>query len=110
MNLDKLVMAVIQDEDAFHLMDMLNTKGFSITKLSSTGGFLRSGNTTFICGVTDERLPEFVDVIERKCRSRKQIASVNAMDESEFYAPKPVEITVGGANIFVLNIDRFHRV
>ncbi|MCL2189639.1 MAG: cyclic-di-AMP receptor [Defluviitaleaceae bacterium] len=110
MTLDKLVMAIIQDEDASYLMDVLSTKGFSITKLASTGGFLRSGNTTFICGVTDGRLPEFVEVIEKKCQSRKQIASVNAMSENESFAPQPVEVTVGGANIFILNVDQFYRI
>jgi len=112
MKLDKLVMAIIQDEDAFNLMDLLNAKGFSVTKLASTGGFLRAGNTTFICGVSDERLPEFIEIIEKKCKSRRQITSVNAMNvnANESFAPYPVEVTVGGANIFILNIEEFRKV
>lgn len=35
----KLIMAIIHDEDAFHVMDILNEKEFSVTKLASTGGF-----------------------------------------------------------------------
>ncbi|MCL2455943.1 MAG: cyclic-di-AMP receptor [Defluviitaleaceae bacterium] len=108
----KLVMAIIHDEDAFHITDELNAKGFSVTKLASTGGFLRAGNTTLICGVTEERIPELTEVIEAKCKSRKQITSVNAMNVNvnESFSPYPVEVTVGGATIFVLNVDEFRKV
>jgi uncharacterized protein YaaQ len=108
----KLVMAIIHDEDAFHIMDQLSEKGFSVTKLASTGGFLRAGNTTLICGVTEERIPELTDIIEKKCRSRKQITSVNTthINANESYVPYPVGVTVGGATIFVLNVEEFKKV
>ena len=108
----KLVMAIIHDEDAFQIMDELNNKGFNVTKLASTGGFLRSGNTTLLCGVTEERIPELTDVIETKCKSRKQITSVNAMNvnANESFAPYPVEVTVGGGTIFVLGVEEFRKV
>ena len=110
--MDKLVMAIIHDEDAFHIMDELNNKGFQVTKLASTGGFLRAGNTTLICGVTEERIPVLIDVIEKKCKSRKQITSVNAMNvnANESFAPYPAEVTVGGATIFVMNVETFRKV
>ncbi|MDR1664436.1 MAG: cyclic-di-AMP receptor [Clostridiales bacterium] len=108
----KLVLAIIHDEDAFHIMDLLSEKGFSVTKLASTGGFLRAGNTTLICGVTEERIPELIEIIEKKCKSRKQITSVNAthINANESYVPYPVEVTVGGATIFVLNVEEFKKV
>ena len=62
----KLVMAIIHDEDAFQIMDLLSEKGFQVTKLASTGGFLRAGNTTLICGVSEERIPELMEIIEKK--------------------------------------------
>ena len=110
--MNKLVMAIIQDEDAFHIMDLLREKGFWVTKLATTGGFLRSGNTTLISGVTEDRLAELVEIIETKCKSRKQVTSVNAthINANESYAPYPVEVTVGGANIFVLNVEEFRKV
>jgi uncharacterized protein YaaQ len=108
----KLVMAIIHDEDAFNIMDLLREKGFSVTKLASTGGFLRAGNTTLICGVNEERIPELLDIIEKKCRSRKQITSVNAthVNANESHVPYPVEVTVGGATILVLNVEDFRKV
>jgi uncharacterized protein YaaQ len=108
----KLVMAIIHDEDAFLIMDLLSEKGYSVTKLASTGGFLRAGNTTLISGVEDSKVSEIVDIIEKKCRARRQITSVNSSQGSatESYIPYPVEVTVGGATIFVLDVAEFRKV
>jgi len=108
----KLVMAIIHDEDAFQITDVLNEQGYSVTKLATTGGFLRAGNTTLICGVDDDRVEEMVSVIEKQCRSRKQITPVSLahVGSADSYAPYPVEVTVGGATIFVLNIEEFRKV
>ena len=108
----KLVMAIINDEDAFHVMDALNEKGFQYTKLASTGGFLRSGMTTIISGVQEDRIEEFIGILEKKCKSRKQVTSVNSthVSTTESYVPYPVEVTVGGATIIVLNIEEFRKV
>ena len=108
----KLVMAIINDEDAFHVMDALVEKGFQYTKLASTGGFLRSGMTTIISGVQEDRIEEFIGILEKKCKSRKQVTSVNSthVSTTESYVPYPVEISVGGATIIVLNIEEFRKV
>lgn len=107
----KLIMAIIHDEDAFHIMDLLNEKGFSVTKLATTGGFLRSGNTTLISGVEDDKVNEVVNIIESTCKSRKQITSINSTQMmGESYIPLPIEVTVGGATIFVLNVDEYKKV
>lgn len=108
----KLVLSIVHDEDAFHITDLLVEKGFWVTKLASTGGFLRAGFTTLLCGVGEERVAELIEIIETKCKSRKQITSVNAthMNVSESYVPYPIEVTVGGATIFVLNVEEFKKV
>ncbi|MCL2397900.1 MAG: cyclic-di-AMP receptor [Defluviitaleaceae bacterium] len=108
----KLIMAIIHDEDAFQIIDVLSEEGFKVTKLASTGGFLRAGNTTLICGVQDDRVNELVRIIEKKCKSRKQITSVNSahLSTAENYVPYPVEVTVGGATIFVLDVAEFKQV
>ncbi|MCL2407330.1 MAG: cyclic-di-AMP receptor [Defluviitaleaceae bacterium] len=108
----KLVMAIIHDDDAFGVMDAMYEKGFRVTKLASTGGFLRSGMTTLLCGTTEEKIPELVGILEKKCKARRSITSVNSqsLGTSESYVPYPVEVTVGGANIFVLNVEEFKQV
>ncbi|MCL2855352.1 MAG: cyclic-di-AMP receptor [Defluviitaleaceae bacterium] len=108
----KFIMAIIQDEDAIQIIDMLSERGFKVTKMASTGGFLRAGNTTLICGVEDDKVEEFIGIVEKKCKSRKQITSINSahLSTSENYVPYPVEVTVGGATVFVLDVADFRRV
>jgi len=108
----KLVLAIIHDEDAYLVMDELTYKGYSATKLASTGGFLRAGNTTLICGVNDDKVKEVTDIIENKCKSRKQITSIGSTQDTtaELQNPFPVEVTVGGATIFVLEVSEFKKI
>ncbi len=107
----KLVVAVIQDQDSNRLSNALTKHNFRATKLASTGGFLRSGNTTFLVGVDDERVAQLLDVIRDNCRSREQmVAPVSPLGGSaDSYIPYPVEVEVGGATVFVLPIEQFHH-
>ncbi len=56
----KLVLAIVQDDDALDLIEELNDKGFRVTKLATTGGFLKSGNTTLMIGVEKEKVNDVV--------------------------------------------------
>ena len=105
----KLIIAIVQDEDASRLISHLMDEGFSVTKLATTGGFLKSGNTTLLIGVEDGRLQECLAIIEKKCKSRQQIAPspVPMGGAAGIYASYPMEVTVGGATVFVLTVDQF---
>ena len=65
----KLIIAIVQDEDASRLISQLMNDGFGVTKLATTGGFLRAGNTTLLVGVDDDRFQAAMDVIEKVCSS-----------------------------------------
>ncbi len=108
----KLVMAIINDDDAIQVMELLTEAGFQVTKLATTGGFLRSGNTTLICGVEDDKVSSVIELIESNSRSRKQITSAQAGSAMsiETYIPTPIEILVGGGTIFVLDVEQFKKV
>ena len=108
----KLIIAIIQDEDASRLINELMTEGYRVTKLATTGGFLRAGNTTLLVGVEDDKLDKAMEVIEKVCKSRKQIASTPSpiSGTTGMYMPFPMEVTVGGATIFVTDIERFEQV
>lgn len=110
----KLIIAVVQDEDSSRLLSALMQDGFGVTKLATTGGFLKAGNTTLLLGVDDSRLEEAIKVIESVCKSRKQISAasssmVSGMTHGE-YTSFPIEVTVGGATLFVLSVDQFMKV
>jgi uncharacterized protein YaaQ len=108
----KLIIAIVQDEDASHLISSLMNEGFSVTKLATTGGFLKSGNTTILTGVEDSQYDACLKIIEKVCKSRKQIATspVTMGGATGMYAPYPIEVTVGGATVFVLNIENFIKI
>ncbi|MDZ5017201.1 hypothetical protein GNF72_18765, partial [Clostridium perfringens] len=69
----KLVIAMVQDDDALDLVDAITEAGFRVTKLASTGGFLKAGNTTLIIGVEKDKVQSVIDVVEEVCKTRKQI-------------------------------------
>ena len=110
----KMLLAIINYDDAHNVINHLMKAGFQITKLATTGGFLRAGNTTLISGVEDEKLDEALAIIEKICKSREQItASATPMGSSAaggVYVPYPIRVTVGGATIFVLEVSQFMKV
>jgi len=107
----KMVMAVVQDKDSTRLAQNLVKQGIRATKLASTGGFLHAGNTTFMIGVQDDQMSSVLDVIQVSCRSREQVATpMSPMgSQLESYVPYPVTVQVGGATVFVLDIERFEQ-
>ncbi len=109
----KLIIAIVQDEDSSRLLTKLMQSGFSVTKLATTGGFLKAGNTTMLLGVEEERIQDAIHVIESVCKSRKQMTTAPAvltgMAHGE-YTTYPVEVTVGGATLFILSIEQFLKV
>lgn len=108
----KLIMAVIQDADVNRLTEALARENFRSTKLASTGGFLGRGNTTLLIGTEDETVEAILGIIHRMCCSRRQTATpaVPVGVGPGAFIPVPLEVTVGGANVFVLNVDRFVKI
>ena len=108
----KLIIAIVQDEDASRLISNLMSEGYSVTKLATTGGFLRAGNTTLLLGIDDEKIEKAMSIIEHVCKSRKRIATSPSpiSGTTGVYVPYPVEVMVGGATVFVLNVDQFIKI
>ena len=106
----KMIVAIVQDEDSNRLVSALMNDGFGVTKLATTGGFLRAGNTTLLIGVDDERLNDALHIIEKLCKSRRQVTtSPLAGGAVNMYTQMPIEVTVGGATVFVLNVEQFAK-
>ncbi|MBO4326710.1 MAG: cyclic-di-AMP receptor [Clostridia bacterium] len=107
----KLIIAIVHDDDSAALTDALSSSGFGVTKMCSSGGFLRSGNTTLLCGVEEERLEEALGLIKDRSSGRKQFvdpALISPIAGMQGATPSfPIEVSVGGATVFVLEVDRF---
>lgn len=108
----KLVLAVIHDEDSHQLMEKLTKAGFMATKLASTGGLLRTGNTTLFVGVEKDKVDEVVEIIKDVCKTCKKLSMINppVSNIPDSMISYPVEITVGGATIFVIDVDQYFKI
>ncbi|TLS48581.1 hypothetical protein FE782_29600 [Paenibacillus antri] len=107
----KLVIAVVQDKDSNRLSNALIKEGIRATKMASTGGFLRAGNTTFMIGIEDDRVQDVLEVIKSNCKVRDQLVTpVTPMGgTTDSYIPFPVEVQVGGAAVFIMPVERFEH-
>ena len=108
----KLIVAIFQDEDSSELIDKLTEKEISSTKLSSTGGFLKSGNTTLLIGAKEEKVEDIISIIKETCKSRTKVTATPMTTTwlTSMYMTQAIEVPVGGATIFVLDVDRFEKV
>ena len=107
----KLIMAIIQDKDANRLTNALSKENFKTTKLASTGGFLKEGNTTLMIGCDDEYVDEALTILKENCSKREQmVAPISPMGgNADSYIPNPVQVQVGGATVFVLPVESFYQ-
>jgi len=108
----KLVIAVVHRRDAGRLHDCLLAQGYRFTQISSTGGFLGAGNVTLLMGVEEERLDDLLTLMRANCHSREEVVNVatspTRIDPDAMGSPMTVH--VGGAHIFVLNVERVEHV
>lgn len=103
----KLVIAIIQDEYISKVVRVLMENKIRTTKLASTGGFLKAGNTTLLTGVEDEDVDQVLKIIEDNCKTRELTTSLLTVTmPGDSYIPFPLEVKVGGATIFILDIEK----
>jgi len=106
----KMVMAIVNKEDSGNVSSALTREGFSVTKLATTGGFLQAGNTTLLTGVEDDRVDAVIEIIGAHSSRRTQLVPAVTPFDGEMSLSFPIEVTVGGATIFVMPVDRFEKV
>ena len=107
----KLIVAVIQKEDEDALIDALEQDDFGATRIGSSGGFLRASNVTLMTAVEDTQVEQALGVMRQHCKRRTKhlspmLPSLEARER--FLGSVPVE--VGGATVFVLNLDRMEKI
>ena len=106
----KLIIAIINYDDANAVTQNLSKNGFSSTRLSTTGGFLLAGNVTLLTGVKDDQVQQAIDLIRECSHSRKQMVPALTEMSYGFMPVMPVEVAVGGATVFVVDVERFERL
>jgi uncharacterized protein YaaQ len=108
----KLVLVIVQEKDATRLIDALSESSVQATMLASTGGFLREGNATILSGVEDDQVEKVLGVINKICHRREQLMTPipPVVEPVDSYVTYPVKVEVGGAIVFVMNIERMERI
>lgn len=107
----KLIIAVVQDTDADDAIAALVEAGYRVTRVASTGGFFRQGNTTLLCGVDDEAVCHVVRLLRHTCQQRTRTVPVAPQSaESPMMIGTYAEVAVGGATLFVMDVEHFEQL
>ena len=106
----KLIIAIVNHDDANAVVQNLSKNGFSSTRLSTTGGFLLAGNVTLLVGVEADRVQAAIDVIRDSPPGRNQMIPPPTEMSYSYIPTMPVEVRVGGATIFVVDVEQFERL
>ncbi len=93
----KMILAIVQEHDSGRLVGTLVGRQFHVTKLASTGGFLRKGNATVLIGVEEHRVIDALRLIEEVCQQGERVVHGRT-------------VRGGGAAVFILNVSRMVRV
>ncbi|MDL2217171.1 cyclic-di-AMP receptor [Christensenellaceae bacterium OttesenSCG-928-M15] len=106
----KLLFAIIQNEDEKKLTRALVEHDISVTRVSSSGGFLHSGNATLMIGVEKDRLEDVLDIIRKESHRRKSMVAAPAFPKASLeHTAQPMQVNVGGATIFMVDVEQFIR-
>ena len=107
----KLVLAVVQDIDADAVVSALTEAGERVTRVASTGGFFRQGNSTLLCATEDNQVDGVIAVLQKVCHQRTRLIPVS-LDPGEAILTSGAytEVTVGGATVLVFDIERFEHI
>lgn len=106
----KLILAIVSNDDSSSVSSALTKGGFSVTRLATTGGFLRAGNTTMIVGTDDDKVQQCIDLIGSESKRRTEVVPSTASYDIGRYVSFPVEVQVGGATIFVIDVEQFIKL
>ena len=108
----KMITAIVNKKDTVRVCEALTNNGVEFTRLATTGGFLRAGNTTLMIGIDDERLESTLELLRKNCAKRmEKVPSPNTMQAPvHVQTPQVAEVMVGGAIVFVNDITYFEKM
>ncbi len=107
--IDRLMFAIIQTQDMDKAMRALNKLGFSVTQISTTGGFLGQNNTTLLIGYPESKEVLAIEALQKNCRRRVEYAAT-PLEGAPFHMPLATPIPVGGATVFTFDIEHYEEI
>jgi len=108
---EKLLVIIAAADDADRLLERMVAKGLPATKISSTGGFLRRGSATILSGVSAGAVNEVLAMVRVECEPREEYVPVQTLPFPGTLPPsQPLQVRVGGAIVFVLDVQQFEKI
>ena len=109
----KIIYAIVSSDDGNRVTDVLTDHHFSVTRLATTGGFLKKGTATLLIGIDEEQVDHAINLIRETCGKRQKITcdipAPNIGSISAGYVMMPVSVELGGATIFVTDVERYEK-
>ena len=105
-SVNRLMIAVIQEADLESALISLSKLGFSVARLPSSGGFLSRRNVTLLIGVQEGREEVAVKTLQNSCQQRLEFTS-SPLQGAAFPMPTPTQVTVGGATVFIFEVESY---
>ena len=106
----KMITAIVNKTDAAEVCDSLAEGNFVFTKMATTGGFLKAGNVTLLIGTDDEKVDVALDLIRKHCARRTEPMPTMVNAGVPAFGYYKTEVIVGGATVFVTNVERFEKM
>ncbi len=104
----KLLVAIVQVDDAERLAEALRHDGHRFTRLASSGGFLETSNVTLILAVRDEALPDVVALFRAHCSGRDVELPLVLTERLRDWQERVVQYA--GATILVVDLEDLIRL
>ncbi len=108
-SIQRLMMAVVQIQDADNAINALQAIGMYATHISSTGAFLGMRNATLLIGMPKEQEDSAVQALDQSCRRRVEYMATS-LEGAPFHPPLSTPVTVGGATIFTLDVEKWEEI
>ena len=106
--INRLMAAVVQDQDVERAMRALQNVELVVTRLPSTGGFLGRRSATLLIGFTAGQEELTIKTLQKRCRTRVEYVTI-PLEGTPLPIPAPTPITVGGATIFTLEVESYEE-
>ncbi|MBN1888192.1 MAG: cyclic-di-AMP receptor [Thermoflexales bacterium] len=107
---NQLLIATVSSSQTGTLMDKLTRDGFYVTRVDSSGGILYEATVSLFIGLNQSRLPRLLEHLRECCPTRRRLIPAHIEAPLLEVQPVMIEAEVGGAMIYVLDIERFEQV
>lgn len=105
-----LVIATVAGSQAEALVQHLTADGFLVTRMDSSGGLLLESSVSLLIGLQRARLPHLLAHFREDCRRQRQMVPAHVEVLSAQMQPPMIEVEVGGASLYALDVERFEQL